>query len=157
MVGLISNIASQTNLLALNATIEATDFLDGNPQLLGSRGDRADIGGGFLGRRGDGRGLRGRLGGGCGHLLRGGLQLGRRGRHHPDDAAEEAEVRRRADEAAAAERKRTMVELADGFEAAVGGIVGMVSASATELQATAQQMTRRPGRPHRSRRRGRPP
>ncbi|MCG5248805.1 methyl-accepting chemotaxis protein [Methylorubrum extorquens] len=56
-------------------------------------------------------------------------------------AAEEAEVRRRADEAAAAERKRTMVELADGFEAAVGGIVGMVSASATELQATAQQMT----------------
>ncbi|MGN7126822.1 methyl-accepting chemotaxis protein [Methylorubrum thiocyanatum] len=56
-------------------------------------------------------------------------------------AAEEADVRRRADEAAAAERKRTMVELADGFEAAVGGIVGMVSASATELQATAQQMT----------------
>ncbi|MFF8802821.1 MULTISPECIES: methyl-accepting chemotaxis protein [unclassified Methylobacterium] len=56
-------------------------------------------------------------------------------------AAEEAEVRRRADEAAAAERKRTMVELADGFEAAVGGIVGMVSSSATELQATAQQMT----------------
>ncbi|KQQ30860.1 chemotaxis protein [Methylobacterium sp. Leaf123] len=56
-------------------------------------------------------------------------------------AAEEAEVRRRSDEAAAAERKRTMIELADGFEAAVGGIVGMVSASATELQATAQQMT----------------
>ncbi|MEE7457012.1 methyl-accepting chemotaxis protein [Methylorubrum populi] len=56
-------------------------------------------------------------------------------------AAEEAEVRRCADEAAAAERKRTMVELADGFERAVGGIVGMVSSSATELQATAQQMT----------------
>ncbi|WP_342152916.1 methyl-accepting chemotaxis protein [Methylorubrum sp. SB2] len=56
-------------------------------------------------------------------------------------AAEEAEVRRRADEAAAAERKRTMMELADGFEGAVGGIVGLVSASATELQATAQQMT----------------
>ncbi|MGU3423225.1 HAMP domain-containing protein, partial [Methylobacterium sp. D54C] len=33
--------------------------------------------------------------------------------------AEEAEVKRRADEAAAAERKRTMVELADGFERAV--------------------------------------
>jgi methyl-accepting chemotaxis protein len=31
--------------------------------------------------------------------------------------------------------------LADGFEAAVGGIVGMVSSSATELQATAQAMT----------------
>ncbi|MET0367044.1 MAG: HAMP domain-containing methyl-accepting chemotaxis protein [Methylobacterium sp.] len=56
-------------------------------------------------------------------------------------AAEEAEVKRRADEAAAAERKRTMVELADGFERAVGGIVGLVSSSATELEATAQQMT----------------
>jgi methyl-accepting chemotaxis protein len=56
-------------------------------------------------------------------------------------AAEEAEVRRVADEAAAAERKRTMLELADGFERAVGSIVGMVSSSATELQATAQQMT----------------
>ncbi|WP_457107249.1 methyl-accepting chemotaxis protein [Methylobacterium sp. P5_C11] len=56
-------------------------------------------------------------------------------------AAEEAEVKRLADEAAAAERKRTMLELADGFERAVGSIVGMVSSSATELQATAQTMT----------------
>ncbi|MET0531330.1 MAG: methyl-accepting chemotaxis protein [Microvirga sp.] len=56
-------------------------------------------------------------------------------------AAEEAEVKRRADAAAAAERRRTMIELADGFERAVGGIVGLVSSSATELQATAQQMT----------------
>ena len=56
-------------------------------------------------------------------------------------AAEQAEMRRIADEAAAAERKRTMIELADRFETAVGGIVGMVSSSATELQATAQQMT----------------
>jgi methyl-accepting chemotaxis protein len=56
-------------------------------------------------------------------------------------AAEEAEVRRIADEAAQAERKRTMLELADGFEQAVGSIVGMVSSSATELQATAQTMT----------------
>ncbi|MFY9292607.1 MAG: methyl-accepting chemotaxis protein [Methylorubrum rhodinum] len=56
-------------------------------------------------------------------------------------AAEEAEVKRRADEAAATARKRTMVELADSFESAVGGVVGMVSSSATELQATAQQMT----------------
>ena len=56
-------------------------------------------------------------------------------------AAEQAEMRRIADEAAALERRRTMVELADGFERAVGGVVGMVSASATELQATAQQMT----------------
>ncbi len=52
-----------------------------------------------------------------------------------------AEVKRLADAAAAAERKRTMIELADGFERAVGGIVGLVSSSATELQATAQQMT----------------
>ncbi len=56
-------------------------------------------------------------------------------------AAEEAELRHIADAAAAAERKRTMIELADGFERAVGGIVGMVSSSATELQATASTMT----------------
>ncbi|WP_288587636.1 HAMP domain-containing protein, partial [uncultured Methylobacterium sp.] len=56
-------------------------------------------------------------------------------------AAEQAEIERIAEEAAAHERKRTMVELADGFERAVGGIVGVVSSSATELQATAQQMT----------------
>jgi methyl-accepting chemotaxis protein len=56
-------------------------------------------------------------------------------------AAEQAEMKRIADAAAALERKRTMVELADSFERAVGGIVGMVSSSATELQATAQTMT----------------
>ena len=56
-------------------------------------------------------------------------------------AAEQAEMKRVADEAAAIERRRTMIELADGFERAVGGVVGMVSFSATELQATAQQMT----------------
>ncbi|MCJ2061241.1 methyl-accepting chemotaxis protein [Methylobacterium sp. J-088] len=56
-------------------------------------------------------------------------------------AAEEAEIKRLADEVAAAERRRTMLELADGFERAVGGIVGMVSSSATELQTTAQSMT----------------
>ncbi|MGC5779525.1 methyl-accepting chemotaxis protein [Methylobacterium sp. NFXW15] len=56
-------------------------------------------------------------------------------------AAEEAEVKRLADAAAAAERRRTMIELADGFERAVGGIVGTVSSSATELQATASTMT----------------
>ena len=56
-------------------------------------------------------------------------------------AAEQAGMRRIADEAAAAERRRTMIQLADGFERAVGGIVGRVSSSATELQATAQQMS----------------
>ncbi|MEE7462840.1 methyl-accepting chemotaxis protein [Methylobacterium fujisawaense] len=39
------------------------------------------------------------------------------------------------------QRNATMREMADTFERAVGGIVGMVSSSATELQATAQQMT----------------
>ena len=56
-------------------------------------------------------------------------------------ASEQAEIQHQADEAAANERRRTMVELADGFETAVGGIVGMVSSSATELQATAEQMS----------------
>ncbi|MGT2479091.1 methyl-accepting chemotaxis protein (plasmid) [Methylobacterium oryzae CBMB20] len=56
-------------------------------------------------------------------------------------AAEEAERRQIADTAAAAERRRTMVEMADSFEQAVGGIVGLVSSSSTELQATAEQMT----------------
>ena len=56
-------------------------------------------------------------------------------------AAEEAERRQIADAAAAAERKRTMIALADGFERAVGGIVSLVSSSATELQATAQHLT----------------
>ncbi|MGX7703657.1 methyl-accepting chemotaxis protein [Methylobacterium sp. Gmos1] len=56
-------------------------------------------------------------------------------------AAEQAEIKRIADAAAAEERRRTMMALADGFERAVGGIVGQVSASATELQATAGQMT----------------
>ncbi|KAB1073915.1 methyl-accepting chemotaxis protein [Methylobacterium planeticum] len=56
-------------------------------------------------------------------------------------AAEQAEIARISDAAAADERRRTMIELADRFETAVGGIVGSVSASATELQATAQTLT----------------
>ncbi|MHC2017405.1 methyl-accepting chemotaxis protein [Methylobacterium sp. CM6247] len=39
------------------------------------------------------------------------------------------------------ERKSGMHSLADEFEAAVGGIVSMVSAAATEMQATASQLT----------------
>ncbi|WP_204320049.1 hypothetical protein, partial [Klebsiella pneumoniae] len=39
------------------------------------------------------------------------------------------------------QRRAAMSEMADGFERAVGGIVGTVSSAATELQATAQQMT----------------
>ena len=39
------------------------------------------------------------------------------------------------------QRRAGMRQMADAFERAVGGIVGQVSASATELQATAQAMT----------------
>ncbi|MEL6063766.1 MULTISPECIES: methyl-accepting chemotaxis protein [unclassified Methylobacterium] len=56
-------------------------------------------------------------------------------------AAEEAEIKRRADEAAAGERRRVQSELADRFEAAVVGIVGRVSSSATALRATAQGLS----------------
>ncbi|MGU3421779.1 methyl-accepting chemotaxis protein [Methylobacterium sp. D54C] len=51
--------------------------------------------------------------------------------------AETAQARLAAEE----QRKAGMRQMADGFEAAVSGIIGMVSSSATELQATAQQMT----------------
>ncbi len=51
--------------------------------------------------------------------------------------AEAAEAR----EMAEVERKQTMVSLADQFENAVGGIVEMVSSAATEMQATASQLT----------------
>ncbi len=43
--------------------------------------------------------------------------------------------------AAENERKQTMYSLADQFEGAVGGIVDMVSSAATEMQATAAQLS----------------
>jgi len=51
--------------------------------------------------------------------------------------AETAHARLSAEE----QRRAGMRQMADGFEQAVGGIIGMVSSSATELQATAQTMT----------------
>lgn len=51
--------------------------------------------------------------------------------------AETAEAR----EMAETERKQTMLSLADQFENAVGGIVEMVSSAATEMQATAAQLS----------------
>ncbi|MFF8799326.1 MULTISPECIES: methyl-accepting chemotaxis protein [unclassified Methylobacterium] len=54
-------------------------------------------------------------------------------------ALEEETAQARA--SAEQQRKAGMRQMADRFEAAVGGIVGSVSASATQLQATAQQMT----------------
>ncbi|WP_267421402.1 methyl-accepting chemotaxis protein [Methylobacterium sp. GC_Met_2] len=58
-----------------------------------------------------------------------------------DKAREQAEVRRLADAAATAERRRTMTELADGFERVVGTIVGSVSSAATDLHTTAETLT----------------
>ncbi|MCJ2072288.1 methyl-accepting chemotaxis protein [Methylobacterium sp. J-030] len=56
--------------------------------------------------------------------------------------AAEAVERRHADElAAAAERKRSMMDLADTFEQTVAGIVGMVSNAAATLQDTARRMS----------------
>ena len=54
---------------------------------------------------------------------------------------DEADARRRAEEAAAAERRRAALDLADVFERSVGGIVGVVSSAATELQSTAAALT----------------
>ncbi len=54
-------------------------------------------------------------------------------------ALEEETVLARA--SAEEQRRAGMRQMADAFERAVGGIVGQVSASATELQATAQVMT----------------
>ncbi|MCJ2093052.1 methyl-accepting chemotaxis protein [Methylobacterium sp. J-072] len=51
--------------------------------------------------------------------------------------AETAQARLAADE----QRKAGMRQMADSFEAAVGGIIGLVSAAATELQATAGAMS----------------
>ncbi|MHC2089496.1 methyl-accepting chemotaxis protein [Methylobacterium sp. CM6244] len=53
-------------------------------------------------------------------------------------ALEEETVLARA--GAEAQRKAAMKAMADGFEDAVGGIISMVTSSATELQATAQSM-----------------
>ena len=51
--------------------------------------------------------------------------------------AEQEELKKRAE----AERRQGMLDLADQFESAVGGIVNGVTAAATELQATAQALS----------------
>ncbi|MGN6207287.1 methyl-accepting chemotaxis protein [Asticcacaulis sp.] len=51
------------------------------------------------------------------------------------------EETRQAREDAEIQRKKTMYELADQFESAVGGVVEAVSSAATEMQATASQLT----------------
>jgi methyl-accepting chemotaxis protein len=65
------------------------------------------------------------------------------------DIFREGMIRNRALEAEAAQaqeqaevrRRQIMIDLANQFEAAVGGIVDMVSSAATEMQATASQLT----------------
>ncbi|MDD3182833.1 MAG: methyl-accepting chemotaxis protein, partial [Alphaproteobacteria bacterium] len=47
----------------------------------------------------------------------------------------------KAEERAAAERKKAMLDMADRFEASVMGVVKNVSAQATEMQATARSMS----------------
>ena len=51
--------------------------------------------------------------------------------------AEETENKRQA----AADQKATLILMADGFESKIGRLVGMLSSSSTELEATAQSMT----------------
>ena len=61
-----------------------------------------------------------------------------------ENGLEKARLERDAEETKAradAEKRAAMQSLADGFEASLGGIVTVVSAAATELEATAQTMT----------------
>ncbi len=51
------------------------------------------------------------------------------------------EEQRRSEERAEAEKKAALAALADGFERQVGGVVSAVSASATDLQGSAEQMS----------------
>jgi len=50
---------------------------------------------------------------------------------------EQEETKQRSE----AERRQAMLDLADRFEASVGGVVGAVTSAATELQATAQSLS----------------
>ncbi|MGJ4929015.1 methyl-accepting chemotaxis protein [Bradyrhizobium sp. HKCCYLS2038] len=56
-------------------------------------------------------------------------------------ARDEAEAAANQEQGAAARRKADMIALADGFEAAVGEIVEIVSAAATELETSASSLT----------------
>jgi methyl-accepting chemotaxis protein len=56
-------------------------------------------------------------------------------------ARDEADARADQGKSAAERRKADMIKLADSFEAAVGEIVGTVSSSATELEASASTLT----------------
>jgi methyl-accepting chemotaxis protein len=57
-------------------------------------------------------------------------------------ARDEAEAKITQDQAAAQQRKKDMIKLADSFEAAVGEIVETVSSASTELEASAATLTK---------------
>ena len=57
------------------------------------------------------------------------------------NAAAEIERRHAAEDAVATARRRSMMDLADGFETAMAGIVGLVSSASVTLQATSRQMS----------------
>jgi methyl-accepting chemotaxis protein len=61
-------------------------------------------------------------------------------------ANEQAETERRMDAASAADRSRTLLRLAEGFEDTVGRIIGRVAASVVALQTTAHTMSDTAGR-----------
>ncbi|MFN3807464.1 methyl-accepting chemotaxis protein [Asticcacaulis sp.] len=66
------------------------------------------------------------------------LEVFRQGLMEAETLRSEAEVmKKRAEE----DRRRAMLKLADDFEASVGQVVAMVSAAATEMQASASQLT----------------
>ncbi|WP_022723137.1 methyl-accepting chemotaxis protein [Rhodopseudomonas sp. B29] len=63
------------------------------------------------------------------------------GKNAEQKAREEAEAQARQEQIAAQRRKAEMVQLADGFEAAVGEIVETVSSASTELEASAKTLS----------------
>ena len=56
-------------------------------------------------------------------------------------ASDEAEAKTRQDQIAAQQRKADLIQLADGFEGAVGEIIETVSSASTELEASASTLT----------------
>lgn len=71
-------------------------------------------------------------------LMAQGLEVFRQGLFEAEALRSEAEaLKKRAEE----DRRQAMLKLADDFEASVGQVVSMVSAAATEMQASAAQLT----------------
>jgi methyl-accepting chemotaxis protein len=58
-----------------------------------------------------------------------------------EKAREDTEIKIKRDQAAARQRKADIIEIADAFEGAVGGIIETVSSASTELEASALALT----------------